>query len=87
MPAIEFLGWLAAAYVGHTALPVADAINDYNNHFAMEVDRGASCFSRVSGIEGHYGGPGEFELDALCNYRLKTYEVEGTVTQWQLIRK
>ena len=87
MPAIEFLGWLAAAYMGHTALPVADAINDYNNHFAMEVDRGDSCFNRVSGIEGHYGGPEEFDLDPMCNYRIQTYEVEGTITQWQLIRK
>ena len=86
MPIIEALGWIAATWMGFTALPVANSLNDYNNHFAMEVDRGSSCFSRVSGIEGHYGGPEEFELDALCNYRLQTYEVEDTVTKWRLIR-
>ena len=86
MPVIEFLGWIAAAYMGHTALPVADAIHDYNNHFAMEVDRGSSCFNRVSGIEGSYGGPHEFDLDPLCNYRIQSYEEEGVQTKWRIIR-
>jgi hypothetical protein len=86
MPAIEFLGWLAAAYMGHTALPIADALNDYNTKFAMSVDAGDSCFDRIGGEIGSYGVPGDFELDALCNYRIQTYEVEDTVTKWRLIR-
>ena len=87
MPAIEFLGWLSAAWMGTTALPGGNAINDYNNHFAMEVDRGSSCFTRVSGFEGVYGGPEEFELDGLCNYRIHRTPVEGTVYQWSIERK
>ena len=86
MPIMEFLGWLATATVGAQTLPLADAINNYNNHFAMEVDRGSSCFTRVSGFEGVYGGPHEFDLDPLCNYRLESYEVEDTVKKWRLIR-
>lgn len=86
MPVIEGIGWIATAMLGFHGLPMADAVNDYNNHFAMEVDRGASCFDRVSGIEGAYGGPHEFELDLLCNWRLKRTPVEGTVYEWSLER-
>jgi hypothetical protein len=86
MPIIEFIGWLAAAYTGTTALPVADAINDYNTKFAMAVDAGDSCFDRIGGEVGSYGVPGDFDLDPLCNYRLETYEMEDTVTKWRLIR-
>ena len=86
MPIMEFLGWFASVAMGVHTLPVADAINQYNDHFAMEVDRGESCFTRVSGFEGVYGGPHEFALDPLCNYRLESYEVEDTVKKWRLIR-
>ena len=86
MPVIEFLGWLSAAYMGHTALPIADALNDYNTKFAMSVDAGDSCFDRIGGEVGSYGVPGDFDLDPMCNYRIQTYEVEDTVTKWRLIR-
>ena len=86
MPIMEFLGWLATATVGAQTLPLADAVNDYNNHFAMEVDRGDSCFTRVSGFEGVYGGPHEFDLDPLCNYRIKRVAREGVVYDWVLER-
>ena len=86
MPIIEFIGWLAAAYTGTTALPVADAINHYNDRFAIRVDAGRSCFDRIGGEVGSYGSPGDFDLDPLCNYRLQTYQVEDTVTKWRLIR-
>ena len=86
MPLIEFIGWIAAAYAGHTALPVADAVDHYNREFAIAVDAGDSCFNRVSGEYGIYGGPHEFDLDPLCNYRIETYEEPGTVTKWRLIR-
>ena len=87
MPVIEFLGWLSAAWMGGTTLPVADAVNEYNDHFAMEVDRGSSCFNRVSGIEGQYGGPHEFDMDLLCNWRLKKVAREGVVYDWILERQ
>ncbi len=86
MPAIEFLGWLSAAWMGTTTLPIADALNEYNDSFAMAVDAGDSCFDRIGGEVGSYGVPGDFELDPLCNYRIQTYEVEDTVTKWRLIR-
>ena len=86
MPVMEFLGWIASVAMGAQTLPVADALNDYNNHFAMEVDRGSSCFNRVSGFEGVYGGPHEFDMDLLCNWRLKKVAREGTVYDWILER-
>ena len=86
MPIIEGIGWIAMAALGVHGTPVADALNDYNNHFAMEVDRGNSCFNRVSGFEGVYGGPHEFDMDLLCNWRLKKVAREGTVYDWILER-
>lgn len=86
MPIIEGIGWIAMAALGVHGTPVADALNDYNNHFAMEVDRGSSCFNRVSGFEGVYGGPHEFDMDLLCNWRLKKVAREGTVYDWILER-
>jgi len=86
MPIIEGIGWIATAALGLHGTPVADALNDYNNHFAMEVDRGNSCFNRVSGFEGVYGGPHEFDMDLLCNWRLKKVAREGTVYDWILER-
>ena len=86
MPIIEGIGWVATAVLGLHGTPVADALNDYNNHFAMEVDRGNSCFNRVSGFEGVYGGPQEFDMDLLCNWRLKKVAREGTVYDWILER-
>ena len=86
MPIIEAIGWLAAAYTGTVSLPVADAINHYNDRFAIRVDAGRSCFDRIGGEVGSYGSPNDFDLDPLCNYRLQTYEVEDTVTKWRLIR-
>ena len=87
MPIIEGIGWIATAMMGFHSLPVADAVNEYNDHFAMEVDRGSSCWDRVSGFEGVYGGPHEFTLDLLCNYRLKKVAREGTVYDWILERQ
>ena len=86
MPLIEALGWIAAAWTGHTALPVSDAIDNYNRDFAISVDAGNSCWDRVSGDYGIYGGPDEFTLDPLCNYRLVSYEEPGTVKRWRLIQ-
>lgn len=86
MPIIEGIGWIATAMMGFHTLPVADALNEYNNHFAMEVDRGDSCWNRVSGFEGTYGGPHEFELDLVCNYKLKKVTETKDVTSWRLVR-
>ena len=86
MGIVEGIGWLALAFGSHNLLPVSKAIDVYNNHFAMKVDRGNSCWDRVSGIEGHYGGPEEFSLDLLCNYRLESYTEEGPVKKWRLYR-
>ena len=86
MPVIEGIGWIATAMMGFHTLPVADALNEYNNHFAMEVDRGDSCWNRVSGFEGVYGGPHEFELDLVCNYKLKKVTETKDVTSWKLVR-
>ena len=86
MPIIEAIGWLAAAYTGAVALPVAGAINQYNNRFAIRVDAGRSCYNRIGGEVGSYGSPSDFDLDPTCNYRVETYQVEDTVTKWRLIR-
>ena len=85
MPVAEFISAMVGAVISMAT--VAPSINEYNNHFAMEVDRGSSCFTRVSGFEGVYGGPEEFELDGLCNYRIHRTPVEGTVYQWSIERK
>ena len=83
---IEAVGWFAIAWTSHTVIPISNAIDEWNNHFAVEVDSGNSCFDRVSGIEGHYGGPHEFSLDPLCNYRIKKAPVEGQRYEWILER-
>jgi hypothetical protein len=83
---IEAVGWLAVAFGSHAVLPVSAGIDKFNNRFAHRVDAGNSCWDRVSGESGVYGGPHEFTLDALCNYRIETYEEPGTVTKWRLIR-
>ena len=84
---IEAIGYLAIAYGSHTALPVADAVDKFNDHFAVRVDAGKSCWDRVSGEAGVYGGPHEFELDLACNYRLKKVAREGVVYDWILERE
>ena len=86
MPIIEGIGWIATAMMGVHSLPVADALNHYNDQFAITVDSGDSCWDRVSGTEGVYGGPHEFTLDAVCNYRLQHTTEQGTVSRWRLIR-
>ena len=87
MPIMEGLGWIAAAALGFHGTPVADQVNKFNDHFAMQVDAGKSCFDRVSGEAGVYGGPGEFTMDLLCNWRLKKVATEGTVYNWILERQ
>ena len=86
MTIIEAIGWFAAAYASHTALPVADAINQYNHEFAIAVDRGDYCWDRVGGQIGVYGKPENYTLDATCNWKLEHYTEEGTVSRWRLIR-
>jgi len=83
---MEAIGYLAVAFGAHTTLPVAHMVDQYNTNFAIHVDSGDSCWDRVSGTEGVYGGPHEFTLDAVCNYRLETYEEQGPVTKWRLVR-
>ena len=83
---MEAIGWIAIAYGSHTALPLADAVDRYNNRFAHRVDAGRSCYNRIGGEVGSYGSPSDFDLDPACNYRLETYQVEDTVTKWRLIR-
>ncbi len=86
MPLIEALGWIAAAWTGHIALPVADAIDNYNRDFAIAVDAKHSCWDRIGGTEGEYGSPEHYSLDLACNYMLVKTTEEGTVTNWHLIR-
>ena len=86
MGIVEGIGWLAMAWASHTALPVSDMIDRYNDRFAVRVDAGQGCFNRVSGDEGVYGGPHEFNLDPLCNYRIESYEEVGVQTKWRIIR-
>lgn len=86
MGIVEGIGWIAMAWASHTVLPVSDMVDRYNDRFAARVDAGKSCWDRVSGEVGVYGGPHEFTLDAACNYRIETYEEQGTVKKWRLIR-
>jgi hypothetical protein len=83
---IEAIGYLAIAFGAHTILPVADAVDKYNDRFAMRVDAGKSCWDRVSGKVGVYGGPHEFTMDAMCNYKLHKETVNKDVTVWKLKR-
>lgn len=83
---MEAIGYLAIAWTSHATLPVADAIDKFNNQFAISVDAGDSCWDRVSGQEGIYGGPHEFTLDATCNYKLHKETVTKDVTVWKLKR-
>ena len=83
---LEAIGYFAIAWSAHTTLPVADAVDRYNNRFARHVDAGDSCWDRVSGTVGEYGKPENYTLDATCNWKLERYTEEGTVTKWRLIR-
>jgi hypothetical protein len=83
-PVIELVGWAALALMSHGA--ISGPVETFNNHFAKRVDAGRSCFDRVSGTEGVYGGPHEFTMDLACNYRLKRKAVQGTVYEWSLER-
>ena len=87
MGIVEGIGWIAMAAMGIHGTPVADAVNKYNDHFATKVDRGASCFDRIGGEVGEYGGPGNYSLDLVCNYRLKRRAVTETVYKWSLERQ
>ncbi len=64
------IGWWASAYITTLALPAAQ-LDNLNTKFAVGVDAGDSCFDRVSGTPGEYGGPHNYSLDPLCNYRFE----------------
>ena len=85
MPGIEFLGWLASAYIGSLALPAAE-LDKYNDAFAYSVDHNQSCWTRVGGTHGTYGSPEDYTLDPVCNYRLRQVSKEGTYEVWQWSR-
>ena len=85
MVGIEFIGWLAAAWMGQAALPAA-TLDKINNDFAHRVDHNDSCWDRVGGVRGSYGKPGDYSLDLLCNWRLKKVATTGEITEWQLVR-
>ena len=87
MGIVEGIGWVAMAWASHTALPVSDMVDRYNDRFAVRVDSGKSCWDRVSGEVGVYGGPHEFTMDLACNYRLKKTVVKEDVTKWSLERQ
>ena len=84
---LEAVGWWAIAWGSHTALPVADMVDRFNDRFAARVDNGRTCWDRVSGESGVYGGPHEFSLDLACNYRLKKVAKEGIVHEWVIERQ
>ena len=85
MEIITGLGWLAAAYMGTLAVPGA-TLTEFNNRFAYKVDHNDSCFTRIGGVHGAYGKPGDYSLDLACNYRLKRSVTTGEVVRWELVR-
>ncbi len=85
MSGIVFLGWLFAASIGSMAIP-GDKLDAMNDAFAKGVDSNKSCWDRVSGTPGEYGGPHNYSLDPLCNYRLKHVTKEGTYKSWTFTR-
>lgn len=87
MPIVEALGWIAITFGSNMALKPGHMLEDFNNHWAIEVDRGESCWTRVSGIEGAYGSPEDFTLDLLCNYRLHKETVTKDVSTWTIKRR
>ena len=86
MPIIEGLGWIAATFLPLYALPIHEPLNAFNDRFATAVDSGDSCWDRVGGVVGEYGDPSHYSLDPACNWRIETYETEGPVKQWRLVR-
>ena len=78
------MGYILAFLI--SAVAANQPLNTFNDQFAMDVDAGKSCFDRVGGIEGSYGKPSDFSMDALCNYRLKSKDVPSTSRKWYLER-
>ena len=86
MPIIEGIGWIAATFLPIHFLPIHGPIEHFNTNFATAVDSGDSCFDRVDGVVGEYGDPSHYTLDPACNWRIESYETEGPVRQWRLVR-
>jgi hypothetical protein len=84
MPVIEFIGALAGAYMSATVW--SHPLNNLNEAFAHRVDRGRSCFTRVAGEPGSYGKPSNYDLDLICNWRLKKVTKTGPYDSWELTR-
>ena len=84
MPIAEFVSSMLGAFLTMNA--AAPMVNNLNEQFAMNVDSGKSCFSRVSGTAGEYGSPEDYSLDLLCNYRLESFLVESTERKWRIVR-
>lgn len=86
MAIVEALGWIAITFGSNMALQPGHALAGVNEAFARGVDSGDSCWDRVAGEEGSYGGPENYTLDLLCNYRLHKETVTKDVTTWKIKR-
>ena len=86
MPIVEALGWIVITFGSNMALGPGHVLEGVNEAFARGVDSGDSCWDRVAGEEGSYGGPENYTLDLICNYRLKKETVTKDVTSWSLTR-
>ena len=85
MPVLEFIGALAGAYMSATV--GSHPLNNLNEAFAHRVDRGRSCFTRIAGEPGSYGGPTNYDLDPLCNWRVVSVVETSEHKHLKLIRR
>ena len=75
MPVLEFMGAALATFmVAHGG---AGPLEVFNEAFAHRVDAGRSCFTRIAGEPGTYGGPTNYDLDYACNWRLTSVKESG----------
>ena len=84
MPVLEFIGAFAGAYMSATVW--SHPLDNLNEAFARGVDSGQSCWTRTHGEPGSYGDPSQYDLDLICNWRLKKVTKTGTYDEWVLER-
>ena len=71
MTIAEALGFIAITFGSGTALQIGNGVNEYNANFAASVDADKSCWERIAGEEGSYGGPENYSLNIFCQYKLR----------------
>ena len=85
MPVLEFIGALSGLWMGGAI--AQHPLNTFNEMFAHRVDSGRSCFTRIAGEPGSYGGPTNYDLDPACNWRVVSVVETSEHKHLKLIRR